>query len=469
MWIELKGRQHRVYWRTNLPTPSPAKAYEAFASAEDARSFIGFARWVGLPAARQYLADPSPEAMAALVNTPTLSAATADQPTADGTSAVIAPPLPGTGSDPAVTGVLFDQLWSKFMNTQRHLEEGTVELYTSYGELHLLPFFTGVDLGLIQRTRPLRAAQVHPEAVYVDDGWVAGMLTKEKLNNVRKPIAGKPLTLKFIQNVLVVLGQVFELALEERPALLEINPARHITLPKQDRREMHFLEDERAYLSLRDATEEHFWPLLDFLVGTGARYGEAAGLLIKHLHLDAERPHVDIRLALKWRGKKWKLGRPKTRSSIRRITLPSRLVEALRPLVEGKDDEEHVFTMVEGGPLHHGNFLNRYFRPAAQLAVGVPNGMRIHDLRHTHAAWLLSDGEQPMFVALRLGHSSAATTTNIYGHITIRADGALLDKLDRRLPDVLARDERGAVRLQSTKAELALPEFDIDDLDDLAA
>jgi integrase len=69
-----------------------------------------------------------------------------------------------------------------------------------------------------------------------------------------------------------------------------------------------------------------FQPLLDFLVGTGARHGEAAGLLNRHLHLDAPRPFVEVRLVLNCAGKKWRLGRPKTRSSLRRVTLspPSR-------------------------------------------------------------------------------------------------------------------------------------------------
>lgn len=465
MWIEVKGRQHRVYWRTNLPSPSPKKMYEKFASRDDARSFIDFAGWVGLSKARAYMADPTPETFATV--------------TAGATSTVTVPmpePLvrPEAHASEALTaqllvGVSFSELWSRFLEGQRHNEEGTVELYTGYGKHHLLPFFGEVDLGLIARTRPLRSSLAVPGALYVDDDWVKHMLAKPRLNNVARPIEGTKLSLKFIDNVLVVLAQCFDLAVRERPALLEVNPAKDIRLPKQDRREMHFLEDETTYLALRNSIEEHFWSLLDFLVGTGARYGEAAGLLVKHLHLDAERPHVDIRLALKWRGRKWKLGRPKTRSSVRRVTLPPRLVEVLRPLVEGKGPDSHVFTMVEGGPLHHGNFLNRYFRPAAKRAEGVPSGMRIHDLRHTHAAWLLSDGVPALIVAQRLGHSSTHTTTNVYGHITASADGAMLYTLNRRLPEVLARGDDGAVVLQLMLSEAKLPEFDIDDLDDLAA
>jgi integrase len=68
----------------------------------------------------------------------------------------------------------------------------------------------------------------------------------------------------------------------------------------------------------------------------------------------------------------------------------------LRPLVVGKDADHHVLTMVEGGPLHHGNFHQRYWKEAVKTAgTGVPKATRIHDLRHTHAAWLLAEGVAP--------------------------------------------------------------------------
>lgn len=309
--------------------------------------------------------------------------------------------------------------------------------------------------------------------MYVDD-WVKEMLAKERLNNAGRPMRGKLLSIKFIKNVLTVLAQAFDLAIQERPAaLIEVNPAREIRLPKQDRREMHFLDDDRAYLALRCAIHAHFQPLLDFLVGTGAgaRCGEAVGLLARHVHLAGPRPYVEIRLILKWARKKYRLGRPKTESSLRRISLSPRLVEILRPLVDGKGPEEHVFTMVEGGPLHHGNFTNRYFKPAVKKAGKVvPARLRIHDLRHTHAAWLISDGAPILAVQRRRGHSTSVTTQDVYGHLTPEADDRTLAMVDRRLPDVLARDDAGAELVRLSAQEKELPEYDdVDDLDDLAA
>jgi hypothetical protein len=41
-----------------------------------------------------------------------------------------------------------------FLAKQRHVAEGTAELYAGYGKSHLLRSFGGRDIGLILRTRP---------------------------------------------------------------------------------------------------------------------------------------------------------------------------------------------------------------------------------------------------------------------------------------------------------------------------
>ena len=472
LWIEQRGNQHRVYWR-NTDAGLPARSYLPFYGRDSAEHFVGSAALLGLHTARQVFTTDDPQAAAALVQAALAERGLAPvdpAPEVLPTAPAGQPPAFGAPADDRLTGVTFDELWTRFLGRTRHVDEGTHKLYQGYGRNHLLPFFGGTDIGLILRTRPLRAADAPADALYADDDWVTGMLKKERRNNACRPIAGSLLSMKFVDNVLTVLAQCFDLAVVERPALLEVNPAKEIRLPKHDRREMHFLDDAAAYAALRGTMTAHFQPLLDFLVGTGARYGEAAGLWVQHLHLDAARPYVDIRAALKWRGKKRKRGRPKTRSSIRRILLPPRLVEVLRPLVAGKGPEDFVFTMLEGGPLHHGNFHKRYWTEAVKEAgSAVPKKLRIHDLRHTHASWLLSAGVAPLVVAARLGHSSATTTQNDYGHVTVEADDLAIDIVDGRLPDVLARDDKGAIKLKLTAADERLPEFDIDDEDDVAA
>jgi integrase len=47
--------------------------------------------------------------------------------------------------------------------------------------------------------------------------------------------------------------------------------------------------------------------------------------------------------------------------------------------------------------------------------VDVPR-IRIHDLRHSHASWLLLAGQPVHTVSERLGHSKPSTTLDLYAH-----------------------------------------------------
>ena len=56
--------------------------------------------------------------------------------------------------------------------------------------------------------------------------------------------------------------------------------------------------------------------------------------------------------------------------------------------------------------------------------------MRFHDLRHTHVALLIDQGEHPKTIRVRLGHASISTTLGTYGHVFEGLDEAAADRLD---------------------------------------
>lgn len=79
-----------------------------------------------------------------------------------------------------------------------------------------------------------------------------------------------------------------------------------------------------------------------------------------------------------------------------------------------------------------GHICNDWFRrqvwyPAVK-AAGLEGGVRIHDLRHAHASWLLAGGADLQVVKERLGHASIATTER-YLHTLPGADETALDAL----------------------------------------
>ena len=109
----------------------------------------------------------------------------------------------------------------------------------------------------------------------------------------------------------------------------------------------------------------------------------------------------------------------------RTIRLPTRTVEALKAdrarqaevrLKAGfpYQDGGLVFASEIGTPLEPSNIDRRSFKPLLEKA-GLPN-VRFHDLRHTCATVLLSQGVNPKFVQELLGHADVKLTLSSYSH-----------------------------------------------------
>ncbi|HLZ07240.1 MAG TPA: site-specific integrase, partial [Chloroflexota bacterium] len=62
-----------------------------------------------------------------------------------------------------------------------------------------------------------------------------------------------------------------------------------------------------------------------------------------------------------------------------------------------------------------GNLVRRSFEPLLKTAK-LPR-IRFHDLRHTAATLLLSQGTHPKVVQERLGHATIAMTLDVYSHL----------------------------------------------------
>ena len=127
----------------------------------------------------------------------------------------------------------------------------------------------------------------------------------------------------------------------------------------------------------------------------------------------------------------------KTRS----VSLPAFILEELSPLVEGRAAEEFVFGKDSTHPLRYHNFYSRQFRSAVKRLVTSQDGadpvwperlagLRFHDLRHTHASFLIAEGFHLKAVSDRLGHSSVAITGDRYGHLYEGHDEPMAERLD---------------------------------------
>jgi len=87
-----------------------------------------------------------------------------------------------------------------------------------------------------------------------------------------------------------------------------------------------------------------------------------------------------------------------------------------------------------------------YFKPdsittkacLAARKAGFQN-VGIHTLRHSHGSQLLSKGEPLPAVSKRLGHSSVATTANIYAHALPKDDQKVAETWDTLMRSAMER------------------------------
>jgi integrase len=95
--------------------------------------------------------------------------------------------------------------------------------------------------------------------------------------------------------------------------------------------------------------------------------------------------------------------------------------------LSGKDDPRRGRALDTDGHIPRGWFRERVWKPALS-AAGIDWRVRIHDLRHAHASWLLSGGADLQVVKERLGHGRLRTTER-YLHTLPDADETALDAL----------------------------------------
>jgi integrase len=274
---------------------------------------------------------------------------------------------------------------------------------------------------------------------------------------------------KSLKNQRGLLSGVLDRAVEQ--GHLTRNPAKGAKLPRgagkvaSDEHEMVCLTLEE-WDALYAAMTPHYQPLARFLAGTGCRWGEA--VVLRTSDVDLRAGLVRFRRALKWSPDGTRtVGVTKTRKSRRTVTLPPTVTADLAPLVAGKAGDALVFTAPRGGPVAHRTFWSDHWRPAIWRAqhcpdhrvpgclcgtahprrctlhapgeapppCGCPGTLsqtpRIHDLRHTHASWLLAQGVPIHVVQARLGHESIQTTVDTYGHLVPDAQLAAADAAAR--------------------------------------
>ena len=302
------------------------------------------------------------------------------------------------------------------------------------------------SLRVLNRVQPLalciRHGVLQPDEAHLDPAWLGheyrplGSVTRTDVQAFVSRLQSAGLAASTVRQCYLLVAGVFSSAVESD--LIARSPCRGIHLHKPDHKEMRFLDQSEVSV-LIDQVDPRYSALVATAAYTGARFGELAGLQVSRL--DLLRGTLTVTQQLSEVDGRIRMRPPKTQASRRQIALPRRLSDTLAAhLAEHPPVDGHVFTSAEGALLRRSNFRRRVFLPAVRASVGEP--MRFHDLRHTHVAMLIAQGEHPKVIQTRLGHSSIKVTLDRYGHLFEGLDEAAAARLDETLAGSLPAHHR---------------------------
>jgi len=89
-----------------------------------------------------------------------------------------------------------------------------------------------------------------------------------------------------------------------------------------------------------------------------------------------------------------------------------------------------VFTTHIGGPLEPRNVNRSWYAVRARAGLDT---VRLHDLRHACASFLLAAGASPRTVMKTLGHSQIGLTMNTYTHVLPEIERAAMDAVAKAI------------------------------------
>jgi integrase len=248
-----------------------------------------------------------------------------------------------------------------------------------------------------------------------------------------------------------------------RARLIAVNPAEGVRIPaSRHARDVRptTISREDFFGRLLPAVPDAYRAMVCVAAGAGLRWGECAGLSWASVDLTAGRLRV-VQVAVETASAVTLRPFPKSRAGVRTVPLPAFVVQALTAHRSGFTAELPADALVfpsrgGAGPLRRNNFRRRVWLPSlvragllgrvtehkdgyraswrdgagcdherlcqtereavALVAEHAGGGLRFHDLRHSYATWLITEGVPVNVVRMVMGHEQASTTLDLYTH-----------------------------------------------------
>ena len=306
----------------------------------------------------------------------------------------------GTWVDPVSGKTTFASYVEKVWWPSRQLEASTKAGYRSYLDRHFLPFFGHLPM-----------ADILPSTV---QAWVTQAVASG-------------LSPRSVVKYHVMLHGVFKRAVRDR--VIAFNPCSDTELPKVVKKKRRIVTPAEFELLLAHMHGRYRLMLLTE-IETGLRWGELVALRPRHVDqlrcaVTIEETVVEVSRKISPTGDRMIIKPYPKDDEPRTLTVSPELLDLIAERITALnlDRDDLLFPSTDskaGRPLSRNTFRTRVWLPALKQS-GLDFGVRMHDLRHAHASWLLAGGADLKAVMERLGHSQIQTTQQ-YLHTLPEAD-----------------------------------------------
>lgn len=162
--------------------------------------------------------------------------------------------------------------------------------------------------------------------------------------------------------------------------------------------------------------------MFSLLFWTGMRVGELLALTYEDFDLDAR----TVRISKTYHRIKGQdtITPPKTEKSNRVIDLPQFLADMVQQYATSIYDLNPAGRLFPVTDYSVRNRLKRYCEKSGVKQI------RVHDLRHSHASFLIEHEFSPLLIAERLGHDKVETTLGTYSHLYPNKQSQVVQKIE---------------------------------------
>lgn len=204
---------------------------------------------------------------------------------------------------------------------------------------------------------------------------------------------------------------------------LKVDPTIAVGSIQRVRPRINFIRREEFEERVKQLDHLYYRELTRLLFYTGLRVGEGMGLTWQDVDLNKCQLHVNKTIDIITRIPTT----PKTEGSIGYVPFPEFIGDMLHQIK--KESAEKIYGFNEGlyvfgglAPYHYSHYHKKFKQVFPEL--------RIHDLRHSYAAYLINKGVDIYLVKELMRHDDIKQTANTYGHLYMERKHEVMSVFD---------------------------------------